>query len=988
MNRTPHTPLDRTRALLAAGLAALLIATTASGQTPNPDTVRRLQEENAALRKRLAELEGVAAPTASATQTTTTTTTTSQIPVEPAGPRTRLELEKDVQALSPFEVRGEKDYGYLRTNTSTATRIGMAIQKVPLSVSVISEDFIKDTGMKDIGDVLRYQGSAAGDNRMGVLQPATSFTPSGNISLRGFPINSRLRNGMARYNNYTFDNVERVEVIKGPAAIFFGMAFPGGVINYITKKPSFSEVPSTFSYSYGGSGVYWGSTRGTIDHNAVLSDKAAFRVFAAVDNYLGDARFEFQQGYSVSPSIEFRPLPDINLRILVEGEITRRKRNESDESWRWDQGWFDAYANPTPALIAAAGLSTNANPVEAYRNRIRTNIGNWIADVRTSTGNPTLALWRNLDRGAYITNRAGQRVHDEQFNYYGPGTYSDEETSSLSVTTEAQPFTWLDVRHNVTLEQTRYTETKSTASPNADGITWNTEGGILARDYIPDITTNQLDLVLKHDFAAVKNKLLFGGLHRETFVKYTGTQPHTNIFPNYGYLPGAYDKPDEGYVSPIPAAFRHPTTGWGYPLQFVRDRNGKIITPYQIFREYDPAVQPFPDIRRITEVDRGLVDRGRQKRDEWYINYQGTALDDRLTVMAGYRKEKQKSVGQILTVNSPWFEVSNSPYEIPLADWTMYGLSSFSLPSRYEGDSKMGGASFEIAKDISVYASYSETYLPNTVTNLAGGYDQAVARQRAISLGLNPDTELARIASQGGNNAPVHEKGKNTEFGVKFNLNDSKIVSTVSVYRLDRANRLLDDSARQTSEPLNWTGPGLTGSYNRILRWYSNDALARSEGLELETVWTPVRNYQAFFSASWMWKAKVLADASINPTSAIAPIYFGERMPYAPKYRAALQQKYTFTDGAVRGLTLGLGARYSSTINISTSDMNFNPRNGGLTAGDYLVFDGSVSYPFEVFGYKMRTSLRGTNLLDEEYIEGSYSLAPSRTWWLSVDMTF
>lgn len=993
MKPTPHTPIDRVRKSLAFGLAALLTASFASGQTADADALRRLQEENAALRRQLAELQGRPQAATPAAPATTTTPSSQPAPVAPAATTAPAASEPGVVSLSPFEVSSDRDYGYLKTNSATATRIGMPIQKIPLSVSVVSDEFIKDAGMRDISDLLRYQASSAGDNRMGILQPATSFTPSGGISLRAYPINARLRNGLLRYNNYTLDNVERVEIIKGPAAIFFGMAFPGGVINYITKKPQLHEIPTAMTISYGGEGDRMGSVRGTLDHNAVLSGKAALRVVGAWDNILGDARNEYQKGFSVAPSLTLVPLSSGKLNILLEGEYVKRTRNLSDESWRWDERWFEAYANPSAALIAAApdAVRNAADPVAAYRDRIRTNIGNWITDYRIATGDPTAALWRSLDRGAVITDAAGNRVRDEKFNYWGPHSFSDEESTTFSLTADLAATKWLDVRYNLTMEKTIYHETKAFAQPNADGTTWNALNGLVKRDYIPDFDTQQLDLVFKGDFFKMKHRMLAGAVDRYTYVRYTGNNGHTNINPFYGYLPGTFDKPDEGYVSPIPPEFRPPSNvaaGWGYTQQFVRDRNGKIITPQQIFSNYDPAVHPFPDVNRIMEVSRGLIDRGRQWRDEWYLNYQGSAFEDRLTVMLGYREEKYKSSGQVLAANGPWFEVHGSPYTIPDEQWTMYGLSNFSLPSSYKGDSKMAGVSFDIAKDVTLYASYSETYLPTTIPNIGGGYNPVEVSARATSLGLNPTTELARLDAQGANKVPVHEAGKNSEIGVKFNLNDGKIVSTVSLYRLDRANRMLDDSAAQTGEPLNWTGPGNTGSYSRLIRWYNNSSLSRSEGLEIETIWTPIRNYQAVISGSWMWKAAVLDDITINPSSAIGQIYFGERMPNAPEYRLNVMQKYTFTDGRMRGLTLGLGARYSSKINISTSDMNFNPRNGGLTAGDYLVFDGSISYPFEVLGYRMRTSVRGTNLLDEEYSEGSYNLAPARGWWLSLDMTF
>jgi outer membrane receptor protein involved in Fe transport len=55
---------------------------------------------------------------------------------------------------------------------------------------------------------------------------------------------------------------------------------------------------------------------------------------------------------------------------------------------------------------------------------------------------------------------------------------------------------------------------------------------------------------------------------------------------------------------------------------------------------------------------------------------------------------------------------------------------------------------------------------------------------------------------------------------------------------------------------------------------------------------------------------------------------------------------------------------------------------GGLAAGDYVVFDTVLSYPFEVFGYKMTGTLNVGNLTDKEYLEGNYNLAEPRAYRL------
>lgn len=95
--------------------------------------MRRLQEENAALRKQLAEIQGKgAAPTSAAAAAPSSAAAPRPAAAQPLG------TDEGVTALTPFEVKSDRDYGYLKTNAATATKIGMQIQQVPLNISVIS----------------------------------------------------------------------------------------------------------------------------------------------------------------------------------------------------------------------------------------------------------------------------------------------------------------------------------------------------------------------------------------------------------------------------------------------------------------------------------------------------------------------------------------------------------------------------------------------------------------------------------------------------------------------------------------------------------------------------------------------------------------------------------------------------------------------------------------------------------------------------------
>src|SRR5258706_10796635 len=97
-----------TRAL-ATTLAALIIAPFASAQTSDADAFRRLQEENAALRRQLAEAQGRAAPVAQPAPTATAAPRTTTSGPAPATAMTDSSAASEsITVLTPFEVQSDK----------------------------------------------------------------------------------------------------------------------------------------------------------------------------------------------------------------------------------------------------------------------------------------------------------------------------------------------------------------------------------------------------------------------------------------------------------------------------------------------------------------------------------------------------------------------------------------------------------------------------------------------------------------------------------------------------------------------------------------------------------------------------------------------------------------------------------------------------------------------------------------------------------------
>ncbi len=148
--------------------------------------------------------------------------------------------------LSKFTVTTTNDKGYRASNSVSATRIDTPIKDLPFAVSAFTEQFLADIGTRDLTDILKFAPAVTSGSEG--FSNGNSF-----MMVRGFQSTPQ-RNGL--YSPLYVDGsiIQRVEVVKGPASLFYGQIAPGGVVNYITKRAqekSFGSVSAQLgSYDY------------------------------------------------------------------------------------------------------------------------------------------------------------------------------------------------------------------------------------------------------------------------------------------------------------------------------------------------------------------------------------------------------------------------------------------------------------------------------------------------------------------------------------------------------------------------------------------------------------------------------------------------------------------------------------------------------------------------------------------------------------------
>ena len=1039
MKPAPHSYRNRAQQVLVVGLAALLTSSIAFGQSD--DSVRRLQEENAALRKRLASLEGQAQPAAPAAQAAAPAAARPAMAAEP--------VDKDVYVLTPFEVKSDKDFGYLKTNAVTATRVGMEIQNVPLNISVLSEEFLKDTNARSVTDLFRYSAAASGDTRFsGMRVPSNENTPQGGFTMRGFQVNNIMRNGVFRYVSHDFDNVERIEIVKGPASVFFGQGYPGGVINFITKRGEFRNIPTTITDQHDA----YGGQRVLIDQNTMLSKKAAMRFVGGWEDTKGERRFAFRKGFTANPSLTLNPLESGKIKINLDAEYSNQRVNANDYEWIYSdfKGWNAAsktsqnlgFVNNVIAANAGNGLAASVTqmtttPTLAY--------GTYINNLRASTGNIHLPAYTAVKRGAYYTNKAGVHIYDEDFNYSNRGARNWDINKVLSASIDIAATDWMDVRYVYTKDNgdsDAIGQGGALITPYADGVHFNAATASTS-GYYRDTVIQNLDVVFKYDAFGTKNKILAGFQRSDWFQQYNANAGVTDL--NYAGLPGARNVDS----NPDYAGVNKAKYDWmGVPvMQVIYQRDGSIKPVRQIFSNYDPGFEIQPDVQKFWLRDRTALDGYMPTLTGMYVNLQSTLLNDRLTVLAGIRKENRLERLQAQLNNFPWYvypvdeDMWKDPVKYPENVWGHSINYQKTIALDQDGKSWMAGASYAITPQLSAYASMSTVFKFNT-GNIGGYYP---GDEEKLALGL-----LAQYASIGktgftyggktitsvagfqdalkanrySENIP-NESGVNYEVGLKYSSKDQKYVGTLSIFSANRINRKEDDGVAQSNavEPFNSSfDPNVIAAVNRAIamgatygvattnsgrlfrvRSYGNDV--QVQGAEAEVIWTPIRNFQAVINGSIMPQAYTIGDnrpvyaqpgttafAALSATQQRdSNILWKARVENIPEYRFNFFGKYTFTQPVIgsfgRGSSIGLGVRYSSETVVSRS-VDWNPLNGGFQAGNYIVGDLTVGVPWELAGYKIRTSVGIYNVTNVEYSEGSYVRSPARNAILTNTVTF
>ena len=222
--------------------------------------------------------------------------------------------DEEVFELSPFEVSTDSNIGYMATSSLAGTRMDSKLKDIASSISVVTREFMDDTGSTDLQDILVYQTSTevAGieGNYYGGRADDYGYrdwvlvNPHQATRVRGLEGADLTRSYFATSVPMDGYNTDRVDIQRGSNSILFGLGSPAGIINTTLREPMLGEKSGAFDITFGS----YGTHREVLDLNVpVLKDVLGIRVIGLNEDEKFRQDFTYEQDERVYATGRWRP---------------------------------------------------------------------------------------------------------------------------------------------------------------------------------------------------------------------------------------------------------------------------------------------------------------------------------------------------------------------------------------------------------------------------------------------------------------------------------------------------------------------------------------------------------------------------------------------------------------------------------------------------------------------------------------------------------
>ncbi len=300
--------------------------------------------------------------------------------------------------------------GYKTGATRSSTRTDTRLLDIPQSISVVTQDQIRDQNITSIGEAIRYTPGITlhqGENNR------DQVIIRGNSSSADFFVDGA-RDDVQYFRDIY--NIDRVEILKGPNAMAFGRGGSGGLINRVSKTADGNRIRQVTLQ--GGS---FDNRRASTDIGDKVNDKLSLRLNAVYEKSGTFRQFGNLERYGVSPTATISLGDNTDLKVGYEHFHDSRFNDrgipsQNGTAYKTNPSTF--FGNPnlnnSDATINSefATLSHEFSPTLKIRNytRYTDNVKFYqnvyvAGSVNSSTNNLNISAYNNAVKRQNFTNQ-------------------------------------------------------------------------------------------------------------------------------------------------------------------------------------------------------------------------------------------------------------------------------------------------------------------------------------------------------------------------------------------------------------------------------------------------------------------------------------------------------------------------------------------------------------------------------------------------------
>jgi outer membrane receptor protein involved in Fe transport len=884
--------------------------------------------------------------------------------------------------LSVFEVTGERDLGYAASSAMSGTRTNEKLENLPNSISVMTQEFLQDLAFNNYFDAVDFAMSSENiANDLGTIGAVVGNRSGNQVNIRGLASVRQLRDGFPWYLSADVYNTERLEFSRGPGGLAYGDVDAGGTINIASKRANFRNNRSV-QVRYDN----FGTQRYSLDVNqAVVPGRFALRVNAIrsevemfkqrmgrdLEGYAGALRWE----------------PFANRRTQIDavyetGNTTYHLGHlgptDSRAAYVYGSGTAALDADPVRAGVQVNGVGMQQLRASSSATHALVDVGgvinNWQSTAantyRISVTNETAAAVAATDPQnplRFPLVRIPESIIPLSQDWAGPDNKQASKYYAYTIELKHSfsPRFNVLLAHNGQIDNTVRKQTFSSLA---------SVGGVAGRSVhvdvnpvlpnpngngtVPNPNFEQLFVIHAplynpdgHRIANFRGQAVYDlslplGITQRAVVG--GTYRHErNYSDNFSYALTAEEIARRGFTG----AAAYYTNNLVYPVHYLRDGNGDATLGWN--------VRPG-----VTQLFRNNAGNGTNRRLDQSLaagslNLLGAYFGERLRTSLGVSREHWLQSASLATRADPG--AGNEQRFVDAANNL--------LPN--SGLARIAPPVFPFANLWSTNQTYGAVWHALPWLSLTGGYFES------SQFSDNYGTDLT-----GSSLLPL--TGEGHDFSARLHLWGGRIelAATRFATKQENLNSGVDATVRDELNPL------LAKPFTNLIDYRD----LTSTGWEFEALVNPTRNwtilarystssaeYTRFFPllGRFLTEARAAAQTrGLNPNdaTAITREYLAEQdgsVPATRRANASLTTRYSITEGALRGFSAGVSARYARgkpRAILAIAGVTVLPE---TTTDDYILTNPFLAYRRKLGRQQLTAQLNVNNVFNVKSDQGN-----------------